>query len=68
MASSDLAVGCWSREFSSDNDVKITLARIVQCAQRLIGKNGGTIEESYSAYGVVDPETGTCMCPIQLAQ
>jgi predicted NBD/HSP70 family sugar kinase len=65
MASSDLAGRVLEQEeFSTDNDVKITLARIVQCAQRLIGKNGGTIEGiGISVPGVVDPETGDLYVP-----
>ena len=60
MASSDLAGRVLEQEeFPTDDDVNKTLAKIVHCAQRLIGKNRGTIEGiGISLPGVVDPETG----------
>jgi predicted NBD/HSP70 family sugar kinase len=65
MASSDLAGRVLEQEeFPTDKDVKKTLARIVECAQRLIGKNSGTIEGiGISLPGVVDPETGNLYVP-----
>src|SRR5216684_5272534 len=65
MASSDLAGRVLAQEeFPTDNDVKKTLAAIVQCAQRFIGKNNGTIEGiGISLPGVVDPETGNLYVP-----
>src|SRR6476661_4243077 len=45
MASSDLAGRVLEQEeFSTDHDVNTTMERIVECAQRLIGKSNGTIE------------------------
>src|SRR5438270_12936156 len=45
LASSDLAGRVLEQEeFPTDEDVNKNLARIVDCAQRLIGKNKGTIE------------------------
>src|SRR4026207_7909 len=44
MASSDLAGRVLEQEeFPTDNDVNKTVINIVQCAERLIGKNNGTI-------------------------
>jgi predicted NBD/HSP70 family sugar kinase len=65
MATSDLAGRVLHQEeFSTDKDVKQTLAKIVNCAQRLIGKNGGTIEGiGISLPGVVDPESGNLFVP-----
>jgi N-acetylglucosamine repressor len=65
MASSDLAGRVLEQEeFPTDNDVNKTLKNIVQCAQRLIGKNNGTIEGiGISLPGVVDPETGNLYVP-----
>src|SRR5712672_616864 len=65
MASSDLAGRVLEQEeFYTDDDVNVTLARIVHCAQRLIGKNSGTIEGiGISLPGVVDPETGDLYVP-----
>src|SRR5437870_10235960 len=65
MASSDLAGRVLEQEeFSTDHDVKKTLAKIVHCAQRLIAKNSGTIEGiGISLPGVVDPETGNLFVP-----
>jgi predicted NBD/HSP70 family sugar kinase len=61
MASSDLAGRVLEQEeFPTDPDVKKTLAKIVECAQRLIGKTRGAIEGiGISVPGVVDPEKGT---------
>jgi N-acetylglucosamine repressor len=65
MASSDLAGRVLEQEeFSTDSDVRKTLANIVQCAQRLIGKSQGTIDGiGISLPGVVDPETGNLFVP-----
>jgi predicted NBD/HSP70 family sugar kinase len=65
MATSDLAGRLLEQEeFSTDDDVQKTLAKIVDCAQRLIGKNNGTIEGiGISVPGVVDPETGDLFLP-----
>jgi N-acetylglucosamine repressor len=65
MASSDLAGRVLEQEeFPTDNDVNKTVKNIVQCAQRLIGKNNGTIEGiGISLPGVVDPETGNLYVP-----
>jgi predicted transcriptional regulator len=59
MASSDLAGRVLEQEeFPTDNNVNQTVLNIVQCAERLIGKNNGTIEGiGISLPGVVDPET-----------
>jgi N-acetylglucosamine repressor len=65
MASSDLAGRVLEQEeFPTDHDVNKTVKKIVQCAQRLIGKNNGTIEGiGISLPGVVDPETGNLYVP-----
>jgi N-acetylglucosamine repressor len=65
MASSDLAGRVLEQEeFSTDNDVNKTVEKIVQCAQRLIARNNGTIEGiGISLPGVVDPETGNLYVP-----
>jgi len=65
MATSDLAGRVLEREeFPTDPDVKKTLARIVDCSQRLIKKTGGSIEGiGISVPGVVDPETGNLYVP-----
>lgn len=65
MATSDLAGRVLEQEeFATDNEVEKTLAKIVDCAQRLIGKNAGTIEGiGISVPGVVDPETGDMFLP-----
>jgi predicted NBD/HSP70 family sugar kinase len=65
MATSDLAGRVLDQEeFATDKDVRRTLARIVGCAQRLIGKNSGTIEGiGISLPGVVDPESGNLFVP-----
>ena len=65
MATSDLAGRVLEREeFLTDPDVKKTLARIVECSQRLIEKRGGSIEGiGISLPGVVDPETGNLYVP-----
>src|SRR6266852_1167253 len=65
MASSDLAGRVLEQEeFPTENDMKRTLAAIVHRAQRLIGKNSGTIEGiGISLPGVVDPETGNLYVP-----
>lgn len=65
IASSDLAGRVLEQEeFPTDNDVKKTLAAIVHSAQRLIGKNSGTIEGiGISLPGLVDPETGNIFVP-----
>lgn len=64
MASSDLAGRVLEQEeFPTDDDVKRTLAKIVHCAQRLIGRNNGTIEGiGISLPGVVT-ETGNTYVP-----
>ncbi len=65
MASSDLAGRVLEQEeFPTDINVNNTVNKIVQCAQRLIGKNNGTIEGiGISLPGVVDPETGDLYVP-----
>ncbi len=65
MASSNLAGRVLDQEdFPTDDDVKKTLRKMVQCAKRLIGKNSGTIEGiGISLPGVVDPETGNLYVP-----
>ena len=65
MASSDLAGRVLEQEeFPTDNDVNKTVKKIVHHAQRLIGKNHGTIEGiGISLPGVVDPETGNLYVP-----
>ena len=65
MASSDLAGRVLEQEeFPTDVDVNKTVKNIVQCAERLIGKNNGTIEGiGISLPGVVDPETGNLYVP-----
>jgi N-acetylglucosamine repressor len=65
MASSDLAGRVLEQEeFPTDHDVNKTVKKIVHCAQRLIGKNNGTIEGiGISLPGVVDPETGNLYVP-----
>ena len=65
MATSDLAGRVLEQEeFPTDPDVKKTLARIVDCSQRLIGKTSGAIEGvGISLPGVVDPETGNLYVP-----
>jgi N-acetylglucosamine repressor len=65
MASSDLAGRVLEQEeFPTDSDVNKTLKKIVHCAQRLIGKNNGTIEGiGISLPGVVAPETGNSYVP-----
>jgi N-acetylglucosamine repressor len=65
MASSDLAGRVLEQEeFPTDKDVNDTVKKIVQCAQRLIGKNNGTIEGiGISLPGVVDPESGDLYVP-----
>src|SRR5258706_6396124 len=65
MATSDLAGRVLEQEeFPTDADVNKSLHKIVQCAQRLIGKNNGTIEGiGISLPGVVDPESGNLYVP-----
>jgi predicted NBD/HSP70 family sugar kinase len=65
MASSDLAGRVLEQEeFLTDDDVKKTLANIVNCTQRLIEKNRGAVEGiGISLPGVVDPETGNLYVP-----
>jgi N-acetylglucosamine repressor len=65
IACSDLAGRVLEQEeFPTDADVKKTLSNIIQCAQRLIGKNRGTVEGiGISLPGVVDPETGNLYVP-----
>src|SRR6185503_4004107 len=65
MASSDLAGRVLEQEeFPTDNEVNKTVTNIVQCAERLIRKNNGTIEGiGISLPGVVDPETGNLYVP-----
>jgi predicted NBD/HSP70 family sugar kinase len=65
MACSDLAGRVLEQEeFPTENDMKKTLAAIVHRAQRLMGKNSGTIEGiGISLPGVVDPETGNLYVP-----
>jgi predicted NBD/HSP70 family sugar kinase len=65
MASADLAGRVLEQEeFATDSDVKKTVARIIECAQRLIGKSQGTIDGiGISLPGIVDPETGDLFVP-----
>lgn len=65
MATGDLAGRVLEQEeFPTDKDVKKTLAKIIQCAQRLIRKTNSTIEGiGISLPGVVDPETGDLYVP-----
>lgn len=65
MASSDLAGRVLEQEeFPTDKDVNKTVKKIVQGAQRLIGKNNGTVEGiGISLPGVVDSETGNLYVP-----
>jgi len=65
MASSDLAGRVLQQEeFPTDPDVKKTLAKIVDCAERLIGKTRSAVEGiGISMPGVVDPETGNLYVP-----
>jgi N-acetylglucosamine repressor len=65
MATGDLAGRVLEQEeFPTDHDIKKTLNKIVRFAQRLIGKNGNTIEGiGISLPGVVDPETGNLFVP-----
>ena len=65
MASSDLAGRVLEQEeFPTDADINKTLAKIVDCAQRLIGKTSSAIEGiGISLPGVVDPETGNLYVP-----
>jgi N-acetylglucosamine repressor len=65
IASSDLAGRVMEQEeLATDDNMNITLRNIVQCAQRLIAKNNGTIEGiGISLPGVVDPETGNLYVP-----
>ena len=65
MATSDLAGRVLEQEeFPTDPDVRKTLAKIVDCAQRLIGNTPGAIEGiGISLPGVVDPETGNLYVP-----
>ena len=65
MASSDLAGRVLEQEeFPTYEDVKKTLAKIVDCSQRLIGKTRSAIEGiGISLPGVVDPDTGHTYVP-----
>lgn len=65
MATSDLAGRVLEQEeFPTNPDVNNALTKMVDCAQRLIKKNGGTIEGiGISLPGVVDPETGNLYVP-----
>ena len=65
MATSDLAGRVLEQEeFPTEHDVNKALTKMVECAQRLIRKNGGTIEGiGISLPGVVDPETGNLYVP-----
>jgi predicted NBD/HSP70 family sugar kinase len=65
MARGDLAGRVLEQEeFATDRDFEKTIGKIVQCAQRLIGKTSGTIEGiGISLPGVVDPETGNLYVP-----
>lgn len=65
MATSDLAGRVLEQEqFPTDPDVRRTLAKIVDCSQRLMGKTRGAIEGmGISLPGVVDPETGNLYVP-----
>src|SRR5207253_5048835 len=50
--------------FPTDADINKTLAKIVDCAQRLIGKTRFTFEGiGISLPGVVDPESGSSYVP-----
>ena len=64
MASSDLAGRVLDQEeFPTDADVEKTLAKIVDCAQRLIGKTRGVIE----GIGISLPGTGEAPnCPVYI--
>ena len=51
-------------EFPTDRDIKKTLRRVVQSAERLVATANGTIEGiGISLPGVVDPETGNSYVP-----
>ena len=65
MATGDLAGRVLQQEeFVTSQDANETSAKILQCAQRLIGKNGSTIEGiGISLPGLVDPETGQSYVP-----
>jgi predicted NBD/HSP70 family sugar kinase len=65
MATGDLAGRVIEQEeFVTSEDANETSAKIIQCAQRLIGKNGSTIEGiGISLPGVVDPATGDSYVP-----
>jgi predicted NBD/HSP70 family sugar kinase len=65
MATSDLAGRVLEQEeFPTEHDVNKALTKMVECAQRLIRNNGGTIEGiGISLPGVVDPETGNLYVP-----
>ena len=65
IACSDLAGRVLEQEeFPTDDDVKKTLSNIIQCSQRLIRKNRGTVEGiGISLPGVVDPDTGNLYVP-----
>src|SRR5437667_3771900 len=65
MASSDLAGRVLDQEeFPTDSDVQKTLAKIVHCAQRLIGKTRSTFAGiGISLPGMVDPESGNSYVP-----
>ena len=65
MATSDLAGRVLEQEeFPTDHDINNALSKMVECAGRLIRKNGGTIEGiGISLPGVVDPETGNLYVP-----
>ena len=65
MATSDLAGRVLEQEeFSTDPDADKTTQKIVECALRLMGKNGGTIEGvGISFPGWVDPETTRSYAP-----
>jgi predicted NBD/HSP70 family sugar kinase len=65
IACSDLAGRVLEQEeFPTDDNVKKTLSNIIKSAERLIGKNRGTIEGiGISLPGVVDPETGNLYVP-----
>ena len=65
MASSDLAGRVLEqKEFPTDGDVQKTLAKIVDCAQRLTERTRSTFEGiGISVPGVVDPENGNSYVP-----
>ena len=65
MARGDLAGRVLDQEeFPTDKDINRTLERIVDCAERLIGKTNGTIEGiGISLPGVVDPDNGNLFVP-----